>query len=479
VTATSVAEVPSAVGHDERRLSRAFLVRISVFWLALSGMWAAFAIQLAPVIGTRLICPDGVDGAACALRSLAELEPVIGGLRLRPEVALGVAALVGATIAFIVQPIAAALSDHTRTPLGRRRPWIVAGTSLAVLLLLGLSVAESFVAFALLGWLLQLSSNLAQGPYQAYVPDIVPPPQVGVASGLVAAMQASGQLLGAAVAGVAVAIGEPRLGFIALAIALVITMLLTTVGVRDPGAPPASPRGPMLAGARTALAEAWAHRSFVWLLVSRLFILMATATVVFSAQFYLTRSFAYSEAEAAGAILALLAITVVSAVAATVLAGPASDRFGRRRVIWAGCAISAVGLLVIALGGAHPEVAVASLRFPLAGLGAVPLGVGSGMFLAACWALLVDIIPKATAGRYLGISNIVTASAGATAATIAGFVMSVATDTTADAALGPRVAIALGLAWLLIGAWALRFVDPRPFDARGRAGWAGTVEPAA
>jgi MFS family permease len=458
-------DVPDA--QARARLSRLTLVRISLYWLALSSIWAAIGIQLAPVIGTRLICPPGVDGSACALLPLGALTPVVGELRLRPEIAIGFAGLVGAVVAFVVQPVSAALSDFTRSRLGRRRPWIVTGATMSVAILGLLAVTDTFLAFAFLGWLLQLASNLAQGPYQGYVPDLVPRSQVGAASGLVAMMSTAGQLTGAAIAGAAVALGEPRWGFLALVVLIVATLVPTVIGVSDGVGLPAVRHGSWVAGARAALAEAWAHRSFVWLLVSRLFILMGTATLVFSAQFFLTRTLAYSESEAAGAILVLLAITVLSAVAATVWAGTASDRLGRRRVIWLGCGVGAVGLSIVALGGAEPEMLVAGLRFPLAGLGAVPVGVGAGMFLAANWALLVDIIPRPTAGRYLGISNIVTASAGATAATLGGLAMAGATDLTGDAALGPRFAVAAGLAWLAIGALALRRVDPRPWEERG------------
>ncbi|CAN5604158.1 hypothetical protein BH24CHL9_BH24CHL9_02760 [soil metagenome] len=449
------------------RLSRLYLVRISLYWLALGSLWAAIGIQLAPVIGTRLICPPSVDGAACALLPLEQLRPVVGDLRLRPEIAIGLAGLVGAVVAFVVQPVAAALSDFTRSRLGRRRPWIISGASLAVVVLLLLATIDTFLAFAFLAWLLQLASNLAQGPYQGYVPDLVPRTQVGAASGLVAMMSTAGQLTGAAIAGAAVALGEPRWCFLALAVLLLATLVPTVVGVHDGGAPVTRRGGSWVGGARAALAEAWAHRSFVWLLVSRLFILMGTATLVYSAQFFLTRALGYSEGEAAGAILTLLAINVVSAVVATAWAGPASDRLGRRRVIWLGCAIGAVGLGVIAAGRSDPEVTVLGLRFPLAGLGAVPVGVGAGMFLAANWALLVDIIPRPTAGRYLGMSNIVTASAGASAGTIGGMIMAGATDLTVEAGLGPRAAVAAGLVWLAIGAWALRRVDPRPWEEPG------------
>lgn len=155
------------IGAPSARLpfTRLGLVRINLYWLALSGLWAAIAIQLAPVIGTHLICPVGVDGAACALLPLDQLSPLAGDIRLPPEVALGFMGLVGAVVAFVVQPISAALSDSTRTRFGRRRPWILVGTALDVVFLVALATSQTFLAFAILGWLLQLSSNLAQGPY--------------------------------------------------------------------------------------------------------------------------------------------------------------------------------------------------------------------------------------------------------------------------------------------------------------------------
>ena len=48
--------------------------------------------------------------------------------------------------------------------------------------------------------LLQFSSNFAQGPFQGYVPDLVPAPQVGLASALVGLFQVLGIVTGAAIA---------------------------------------------------------------------------------------------------------------------------------------------------------------------------------------------------------------------------------------------------------------------------------------
>lgn len=465
-----------ADGVDARTpLSRAELIRISLYWLALSGLWAGIGVQLMPVLATHLICPSGVDGSACALLPPAQLTPAAFGVTLTPEVAIGIVGLIGAVVAFVVQPVAAALSDYTRSRLGRRRPWILVGTALDVLFLIALANAQTFLALACLLTLLQFSSNLAQGPFQGYVPDLVPESQVGTASGLVGTMQVAGQLVGAALGGLAIALRDPSFGFLAFAVLEVATMLPAVFRVAQRPVEMPVRSGSIRAGVSGALLEAWQHRSFVWLLVSRFFILMTTGTVVVEAQFYLTRSMRYSETEAATAILILLAITVVSAACVAAWAGGASDRYGRREMIWLGCVIGAVGMVGLALTPLQPEIVLAGVRFPLGGLAAVPVGIGAGMFVAVDWALMVDIIPRQTAGRYMGISNVVTATSGAIAGLIGGLVIAEATKASGDAGLGPRAAIALTLAYYAVGAWALRRVDTRPYAVQ-LAARRGSVE---
>ena len=55
-----------------------------------------------------------------------------------------------------------------------------------------------------------------------------------------------------------------------------------------------------------------------------------------------------------------------------------------------------------------------------------PGRLGGGSFLAVDWALMTDIIPKASAGRYMGISNVATATNGVAAAFIGGLVIDAA-----------------------------------------------------
>jgi MFS family permease len=48
------------------------------------------------------------------------------------------------------------------------------------------------------------------------------------------------------------------------------------------------------------------------------------------------------------------------------------------------------------------------------------LGLGTGTFMAANWALGTDLVPAKDAGRYLGISNLAGAGAGIVGSSIGG-----------------------------------------------------------
>jgi MFS family permease len=48
------------------------------------------------------------------------------------------------------------------------------------------------------------------------------------------------------------------------------------------------------------------------------------------------------------------------------------------------------------------------------------VGISLGIFLSVDWAFMTDLIPKAEAGRFMGLSNVATASAGVFARPILG-----------------------------------------------------------
>ena len=97
---------------------------------------------------------------------------------------LGLLTFIGLILAMAVQPIAGTISDRSGFSWGRRRPYILLGTIAAILLLPGIGYFGSYAAVFLIYCLLQVSTNTAQGPFQAFIPDLVPEGKRGLASGV-------------------------------------------------------------------------------------------------------------------------------------------------------------------------------------------------------------------------------------------------------------------------------------------------------
>jgi maltose/moltooligosaccharide transporter len=77
----------------------------------------------------------------------------------------------------IVQPIIGYYSDHTWTPLGRRRPYFLCGAILASIALVAMPNSSSLWMAAGLLWMLDASVNISMEPFRAFVADLLPPSQ--------------------------------------------------------------------------------------------------------------------------------------------------------------------------------------------------------------------------------------------------------------------------------------------------------------
>jgi MFS family permease len=432
-----VAVVVGAGGRPGRELPLRHLLNLSVYWLGINVIWSGLH---------NIVLPRRVEG-------LVGLEA--------SGVALGIITAAAVLVAIGVQPTAGALSDYTVSRWGRRKPYIVIGGLLDVIFLWAIASAQTYVALLVMLVLLQFSSNFAQGPFQGYVPDLVPAHQVGLASGLMGVMIILGQMVGVGIAALGLAaVGDstdPQVHLraffwptVALGLIELITMIALVLTV-DEGreAPPRKGRS-YLDIARSAWGlDILKERSYVWLLASRLLYLASPALLTGFALYYLQRSLGLDDDEAARWFFIIAAIIGTSTAAATYPAARSSDRFGRKAVIYASFALAAAGMLAIAISP--------TIELTLVAL--VPVGISAGAFLAVDWALMTDIIPKATTGRYMGISNVATASAGPLGLLVGGIVITLFA-VAGLVAEGPRIAMAMTLVFLALATYTLRRVDP-------------------
>lgn len=406
------------------RLPLSQLLTLSIYWLGILTIWGGLD---SVVIPQRLLDLD--RGSAGSLQAII--------------------AVVGVIAPIIIQPTIGVISDYTMTRWGRRKPYIVIGTLLDVVFVVAIATSNGFLALAALYFLLQLSSNFAQGPFQGYVPDLVPASQVGLASGLMGMMIVFGTILGTGIATLGQLTDTIVLSTIALAIVELGTMVLLVLTVDEGSSAPRRTRS-----WREVARSAWGtdilrERSVLWLLLVRLLFLGAYAVTRFVAA-YFEDSHGMTRDDATVYLFIGTLVVGLMTAAAAVPGGRLSDRYGRRPVIWAAAAIVAVGLAGVA-AAPTPELGIAAF---------VPFGIGMGVFLSADWALMADVIPKHTAGRYMGILNAGTAMAGPAYLVVAGPLRDLF-----EIDVGPRVAIAIGIVYVAGAALALTRVDPTRREA--------------
>jgi MFS family permease len=399
------------------------LLQISIYWFGINAIWGGWEVLNQEKV------PE-LFGELTAGRAMFPVE------------------LLGALIAIAVQPTVGCISDYTMSRWGRRKPYIAIGATLDVVFLLGIAMASTPLIFITFLLLLQFSSNFAQGPFQGYIPDLVPEEQVGIASALVGMMSTLGVIGGVLFLSFGYRLGEDftipalLLGGVEFA-----TAMGTVIFVRE-GRQAKSREGRSW---WSVAREAWGtdilrERSYVWLLASRFFVMAAGAFIANWAIIWMERALGFGSDEKGTWVTAILGATAVATALSTIPAAKVSDRVGRKPVIWVACAIGASGVGIFAFA---PTIEVALV-------GGVLVGIGSGMFLAVDWALLSELVPKASSGRYMGMSNLATALQSVIAVLVGGLVLDIIANGflgfEEDFAASARWAIAFGVLFYAVGA---------------------------
>lgn len=420
--------------------------------------------------------------------------------------ALGALRTAGLVIAMLVQPAMGLLSDRCTLRFGRRRPFIFIGVLFDLLFLWLIASSSSYGMLLAAILLIQISSNVSHGPLQALMPDLVPENQRGVSS----AVKAIFELLPLILLGFTVArlveAGQFGWAVFATGAAVLALMLLTMALVKEKPltGKPTEPIGPpmlrvlgMLAGigigalaglaaggliggigggiarllgseplgravgvglggtiamAVAVVVGVWAgtratlgkaalqHKSFNWWVTNRLLFFTAITSIQSYAPYFLMHTFAMTIEEATGAYGNLIIVVGVFTILSALPSGWLADRVGRRRLVsWSGWIAAAGAALLLAM--------IWLPQMPLMYLAGAVLGIATGLFVTANWALGCSLVPPEESGRYLGISNLAGAGAGMVGTGLGGPVADIVNS--AFPGLGYFV---------LFGAYALLFV---------------------
>jgi MFS family permease len=398
--------------------------------------------------------------------------------------ALGALRFAGLVVAMLVQPAMGLLSDRSTARFGRRRPFLAFGVLLDLLFLATIYYAWDFASLVIAILLLQFSSNISHGPLQALIPDLVPENQRGVSSGIKAIFELIPLILvGAAIAPL-LGMGRMDLAMYATGGSLLVILILTLLLVKEeplrekldiPFGPPmlrvlgmlggllgggvaglaggalvgwlawqaarafAGPAAAplvgisvgflvamilavwagVLAGVRLTLGGASRHdppqarTNFTWWVINRLLFLAAITSIQSFMPFFLMYVFNIDRNQAISLSGQLLTVVGIFTLLTALSGGWLSDRYGHHRSLVISAIIAGLGSFLLLSLIALPNITLIYLSGSI-------LGLATGLFMTANWALGTKLVPPQEAGRYMGISNLAGAGAGIVGATLGG-----------------------------------------------------------
>ena len=354
---------------------------VNTYWVGLSFMW------------------NGLHGIVLP----AVIADIVPGNEKNTY--LGLLTSIGLVIAVIIQPLSGALTDNWASHWGRRRPWITFGTlfDFVFLAVIGWAGGLTWIFIGYLG--LQLSSNIAQGPVQGLMPDVIPQEQLAQASGLkifidmgsaAAAVIVTGILLGS------------KAEYSGLVMTLIIGILLVSAAITIFGTPEQ-------ASTRAKRVNPWkemrdsfridfrANTAYWWLIGQRFVFLLGVYGIQAFAQNYLRDVLNVADPPRDTGIL--LGIVTVSLIIFAAASGWLINRWGMTRMLIVASMVTAIGSVLLWFGRTQGTLLL---------FGSI-LGAGVGLFLTANWTLANKLAPPDEAGKYLGLTNLATAGAGVVA----------------------------------------------------------------
>jgi MFS family permease len=346
----------------------------SAFWFATSFKWFILFILLPLQVGT--------------LAKSGEANQAWGQV-----VALG------AAWAMIGPALFGWLSDRSTSRFGRRRPFIAIGAAMTVIALAFLGAANS-LPLMMIGYLfLQVSDDIATGPYASVLPDFVPMEHRGKASGIIGLLQLTAQIV-AAVVGFLLS-GNLLAVYGAIAGVNLICGLIVVLSLRERPSPSvtATHTG-QLFNINDWIAP-WRSADFRYVWFSRALVALGFYIITNYAVNYMKdviKVFAIpglmTLKDPMQAAIAVVLLMSISGAAISIAAGRWVDSIGRRKVtIWSGWAMF-ITLIPFALIPRFDAILIIAALF----------GAAYGVYMASSVALVADVLPDAeSSGKDMGI----------------------------------------------------------------------------
>jgi MFS family permease len=377
-----------------RRVSLFDQINLNAFWIANNFHWQALLAIVLPSMVVKFLGDANKD------------------------INLALIVIWGTLVAVIVNPLVGAVSDYATFRMGRRRPFMIIGTILNVLVLAlfafapaWFSSAELLLVFIVLFLLLQFTNNLANAPWSAIIADNVPPKQRGSTAGFNGLFTLLGTAIGSIVAGLIVNKNdslpvyrnEIMQIFLLIAVVQIVFVIYTIITVKETPLQ-REVKFQLRPIMRRFFFKPSRYPDLSWVLLARLLLMMGIWGVFYFLQYYfddvlggpgiktIIFGTAFSGEQFNGALFQ--PILLIAALPTSLIAGWISDHKGRKGLVYLSGAVMTV-------------VCFLFIWFPtqsLALLAGALFGIGYGAYSSVDWALTCDVLPPTDeAGKFLGL----------------------------------------------------------------------------
>ena len=362
-----------------RRLSFHSQIYVALLWFAFSAQWTTLLSVIIPDQVANIVGPD---------------SPQKEGLS-------GTVLAAGAVVALFVAPLAGALSDRARSPLGRRRPFLIAGvvgSCIGLMLMAPFGPGSSLLIYTIAFLNLTFWWNWLAGAYAGLIPDVVPERDQGLASAWINIMTAIGTGLGNFLVAILYAPNHPTTVLAVFAAVSFACLILTLKHVKEPPSAGADDKLALTPFLRSFIIDPRAHPNFYWVLVTRLFVNMGVWSISAMLLFYAQDVIGL--AHAANSLPALLGVGAFLSIPASLIAVWLSARHGLILIVQITSWIMVAATICYVLIPFQPH-------FLLFAPTVLLFSLGWGAYQAVDWALALRVLPStAGAGKDMGIWHI-------------------------------------------------------------------------